>query len=56
MGLKIGSTFGLYKLVWQAELICALVGSNTTTANAKSAVASLFARSFATNEQFAFAA
>jgi len=51
MGLKLGSTFGPYKLVWQAGLICTLVGSNSTDANlvetAKANVASLLARSFA---------
>lgn len=50
MGLKFARHLDLYKLDWQAGLICTLVGSNQIDANvskAKEAVANLFARSFA---------
>lgn len=56
MGLKFGSTFGTLQVGAASRISLHVSRTTPITANAKAAVASLFAKSFAQNEQFALAA
>jgi hypothetical protein len=56
MGLKFGSTFGHLQVGLASRVGLRVSWTKPITANAKRAVANLFAKSFAQNSQFALAA
>jgi len=55
MGLKFGSTFGPLQVGLASRVGLRVSWTKPITASAKQTVANLFARSFATNDQFAIA-